>query len=456
MFYLILFLCCSGAWLSVHHLLNFQGWYGPAGIKSISAFFQGDYSWDEYTRLLYHLHAWTELDPIFISYAISYVGYIMTCFGVAVLAQQWFSIRYPIIPSLILYAPLVMIGQLIGPDAICIGLIFLGLGVAKRLFPISAIAWISSAQIKSIGLPALTLFPIIHPWTWAAIPFLIPFALPTIEYLPQHTTILLSKATTLFLVLFATSTLVFFSKKKRFRNIAIVVLLFGSCVYVSLKMSTKLRPRYLIAPTLPLIIVATGHLKNLRFGNPALAIFWLFLGCDTWSFLYQWDQKFVLNEAKTPSAIPRPPTRILAISSVLTDLVHSDHSAKGAQSLQKMGKNITKGGIVELRDTRHHHLIAPLAQHKKHFRIVSPQNCCKPSETLHACALRTLQEFNQSGGTLVLPSSLGHRIKEQRAVWIQTLIEEAQAFPTFQKYDPWWLTLTAQYHNRSMPCTSKK
>ena len=232
-------------------------------------------------------------------------------------------------------------------------------------------------------------------------------------------------------------------------------MLFAACVYVSLKMSTKLRPRYLIAPTLPLIILTTGHLRNIRFGNIGLSLFWMFLACNTWIFLYQWDQKFVLHEGKTPSVIPKPLSNISSLSSFINDLVHSDHSAQGAQSLQELGQIIAKGSIVELRDTRHHHLIAPLAQRNKEFRIVSPQNCCKPHETMHICVLRTLQEFNQSGGTLVLPRTLDHRIKEQRAEWIQKIIQEAQAFPSFQQYDTWWWTLTAQYHNRSMPCSSK-
>ena len=456
MFYLVLFLCCSGAWLYVHELLAFQGWYGPAGIKSLTALFQGNYSWDAYTKIVHYVDIWTGFGPILSSYFVSYLGYMMTCLGIALLADQWFSIRYKIIPSIILYAPLMMIAQLIGPDAICIGMVFLGLGMAKQFIPISGVLWFSSVQIKSIGLPALMMIPIILPWTWLTLPFAIPFSLPTIEHIPQHTITLLSKTTTLYLILFSTASLLsILSKKRRIRNCVIIALVFLSCVYVSLKMSTKLRPRYLIAPTLPLLLIVTGELRHVRFGNVALTLFWIFLACDTWSFLYHWDQKFISNEGKI-STILKPPAYISSLSSSMTDLVHSDHSTQGAQSLQELGHKIPKGGIVELRDTRHHHLIAPLAQKNKRFRIITPQNCCKPHESMHVCILRTLQEFNQSGGTLVLPSTLGHRIKEQRTEWIQTLIQEAQAFPSFEQYDSWWSILPAQYNNRTMPCYSKK
>ena len=438
-------------------LLDFQGWYGPAGVKSLSALFQGNYSWDTYTAALYYVHTWTGLDFVRSSYFVSYSGYIMTCFGIAMIAKQWFSIRYSVIPSIVLYVPLMMIAQLIGPDAICVGLAFLGLGLAKRLLPISGVLWFSSLQLKSIGLPALILIPMILPWTWFTLPFAIPFALPTIEHIPQHLATLFSKTTTLYLVLFTTAfSLSLGIKKKRFRNSIMLCMLLAACVYISLKMSTKLRPRYLIAPTLPLVIVITGQLRHIRFGTLGLLIFWTFLGCNTWSFLYHWDQKFVLHEGKTPSGLPKPPARISSLFSSMTDLVHSDHSMKGAQSLHELGQTIPKGGIVELRDTRHHHLIAPLAQRAAAFRIVSPQNCCKPHEDMHSCALRTLQEFNQSGGTLVLPNTLGHRIKEQRSEWISTLKNQVQAFPSFAQHDSWWIILPAQYNHRAMPCSSKK
>ena len=455
MFALTVFLCCSGAWFFIHAILNFQGWYGPAGIKSLSALFQGNPSWDEYTYLIHLVHIWTGLDPLLSSYTLSYFGYVTTCLGLSFLAQRWFSIRYSIIPSLILYAPLTMIAQLIGADILCIGLVFLGLGLSARFFPISVLLWSYSAQIKAIALPALTLIPSIFPWTLLALPFLLPFTPPIVEHIPQHAIQLIDKATPLMTVLFLFSLLLsFLQKNKRTRNIIIVLTIFGACTYVSLKLSTKLRPRYLIAPTLPLLIITTGILQKTRIRNIVRCLFWIYLACDSWSFLYHWDQKFVLYEGKTPSFLPPPPF-VSSLSISMTDLVHRDHSAKGAQSLQTIGKNIPKGGIVELRDTRHHHLIAVLAQQKKETRIVSPQQCCMPKESLHRCALRIIQEFNQSGGTLILPTTLGQRIKTQRSQWIDLLIHEAQAFPSFKKYDPWWYMMHAQHAQRSMPCTEK-
>ena len=128
-------------------------------------------------------------------------------------------------------------------------------------------------------------------------------------------------------------------------------------------------------------------------------------------------------------------------------------SAQGAQSLQQLAKQLPKGaGIVELRDTRHHHLLAPLTQVQSPFRIVSPQNCCRSNETIDNCAIRVVQEFHQSGGTLILPTAIQGRVKKQRQPWIERLLHEAKAYPSLIQHDSWWYILTAKYSLRPMPC----
>lgn len=176
------------------------------------------------------------------------------------------------------------------------------------------------------------------------------------------------------------------------------------------------------------------------------------LSCDSWSFLYHWTQKFTQKEG-IASSIPKPPTSISAIHSSLLDLTHSDHSAQGAISLQKLGSQLSSGAaIIELRDTRHYHLLASLVKNKYPYRVLSPENCCKPLEALSSCAIRTVQEMNQSGGTLILPTTNEHRIKQGRQTWVDFLLREAQAYPNATRYDQWWFVMKAGYSQVQMPC----
>jgi hypothetical protein len=185
-----------------------------------------------------------------------------------------------------------------------------------------------------------------------------------------------------------------------------------------------------------------------------LVSFWAFLALDSWNFLHTWDQLFIKKEGKSQSGIPKPPSMFNSIYGTTTDLIHSDHSAQGAQSLQKIAPSLTYGGaIVELRDTRHHHLIAPLAQHQLPFRIISPEHCCRPQEDRKQCAIRTIQELNQSGATLFLPTTHNGRIKKNRDSWITLLKNEAKAYPSYRKHDLWWNILEAKYKQREMPCS---
>ena len=226
-------------------------------------------------------------------------------------------------------------------------------------------------------------------------------------------------------------------------------------MYISMQLGEKLRPRYLIAVTIPLIPLSLAPISTYKqsFRNMLWIVLSVFLICDAWSFLYHWDQKFIQHEGKTASLFPQPPAFISFLHSKDNDLLHLDFSTQGAQSLQALSHTLINGaGIVELRDTRHHHLLAPLAQKQRPFRIVSPQNCCRPRENIDTCAIRIVQEFYQSGAALLLPTTIPGRAKKERHQWIQRLQNEAQAYPTWNQHDPWWNILPAKYALRPMPC----
>lgn len=458
-FFITLFFALT-MWFSLHYWLHFEGWYGPAASKSIFAVYKGDFDWDSYTKVLSLVHKGFQIPPETAAICLSCIGYVCAYWGVYSLCVQWFPRSWMIIIALLLWHPLLMIGQLRGPDMLCIGIMILGITRTRTWIPIGGLLMGLSLSIKTIAAPLLCFLPFCLPRKillplFFVLLYSLRHHIEQLYFLPHAIPFLLNKIPLSTTVLFFVSVLIaLHQKQSRTRNILILFTISLSAAMIAFHMGEKLRPRYLIAPSLPLLVLSFGlinrYTRGLRYALHSILLLLLF--CDSWSFLYHWTQKFTTNEGISFS-VPTPPRPIYGIHATLSSLTHSDHSAQGAFSLHTLGSQLSSGAaIIELRDTRHYHLLASLAKHNYPYRILSPEYCCRPSETISSCAIRIIQEMNQSGGTLIVPTTNGHRIKQGRQQWVDALLHEAQAYPSLHQYDSWWFVMNATYAQIPMPC----
>ena len=448
----ILYIIAYSLWT---YTLDFQAWYGPAGVKSISALAAQHWDWSHYTYLV----SWAvKLGfPIVTSlYICSFLSGLIVVCGVTKIAISQHRNAGFVGYFFALYSPCLWLSLLIGPDIIALAIMILALAQRDRLY-IAVPLVLTSIWLKPIALPLLCFVPFIYKryWLWiGSLPVLIFWQKLPVVLLLESVEVLIRRFSEFldFWTLLLLASIIGFLGRKRFIHSVFICFVLACAGYIVFKMGEKIRPRYLISPMMVLLFYASLQICSFHsaFRKPLIVLGCVLLFCDSWAFFYYWKQRFVRNEGYEQT-IPVPP--LFHHHAYRSDLIHSDLSAKGAKSLHSLANSTLLGaGTVELRDTRHHHLIAPLKVGHKSSRILTPQNCCKAHESIQICAIRIVREFNQSGHLLVLPSTHGHRIKTSVQHWIQALEEQASAYPTFYKHDQWWNVLSPQYAQRSMPC----
>ncbi|MEC7985583.1 MAG: hypothetical protein VX278_10505, partial [Myxococcota bacterium] len=404
-------LLCAANLFCLHATLDLQAWYGPGGVKSITALAEGYPQWDWSTWFMGCLLVLSN-DNIPLAARLSpLIGSVITVFSLSVMGEKMFGQGWVVGISAALYAPILWLGILIGGDAIAMGLSYLGLILFYNLWWIafSLLLFFIAFKIKSIALPTLSyVFA-----TRMRIRFIIltavllsPIWINHIRSLRNATSgffqlwDVLSPSDTIFQLAVTSFVLLLFKRRKRRFPFILWGLTIFAMAYSCWYIGDKIRIRYLIPASLPFLVLTAGLLGTYsrRFFGLRVIVFTLFWGLllmDGWSFFYTWETKFIENEGVQKSALPTPPKIFLSRYAKMRGLEHSDVSAIGALSLHKLSLRSQKGAaIIPLRDTRHYHLFAGLAVNQYPYREISPEQCCRPQESERECALRVLQSMN--------------------------------------------------------------
>lgn len=223
-----------------------------------------------------------------------------------------------------------------------------------------------------------------------------------------------------------------------------------------------LRPRYLLAATLPAFVLigalaadlgAIWRRPILRTGPPLAAAIALgtLLTFDTVAYLSAWSDLRVAAMGARPHTLPPAPAAWQRRYARLSELVLTDTSEVGARSLVILAENAPQGGIVTvpLRDAREFHLSAGASLTGADYRILEARACCE-GQPVETCAPALVQAVDAAGARLVLPTEMERRMRVPRPH--QALWRALRASGEFTQIDPWWVVREPTGAGGPLPC----
>lgn len=234
----------------------------------------------------------------------------------------------------------------------------------------------------------------------------------------------------------------------------------------------KLRPRFLTATALPVLVLAgcalgvavdlvrmaaKRWLPRVHPWTAALAALPLLaaipLWQDTLGFHHAWARVRTAQLGTAPARLPDPPLPWQQHYSRLGGLVFVDTSDQGALDLVMLGKEAPPGGVatVPLRDAREFHMRAGAGLAGKPSVVLDANRCCRPGEGAPACALRLSAELDAAGMDLLIPVQVDRTLRVPRphqALW-RALESSAGAL---EPVSPWWSVRRATGSGGAAPC----
>jgi hypothetical protein len=485
----------------IQNHMDLEGLYGPGGVKIVAALEEGELQRDNATHLASMLQQAFGLESIEAVQALSTLGVGATAGALALCGGLLFGRHSSLIAGMAgaVFAPTVWTGLLLGPDAAAAGFIWMGIaaswmamapsppGEAPRawhawspLFGIPCI-WLLywGLELKLSALPVIAMLGVapllgegrkkiagslaggslVLAYFLLADPHLrgLSAGVPGPEAFGDLLAILrdgMGLPMAMLAVLGA-----FWPGPRRVARIGAFVLCVLAMAVSAEALGEKLRGRYLIAASLPLVLLAAGSLSLFLKKGRQLAgagvLLVLLMGMDSISFLHGWSALFVEHEAASPTTLPRPPSILMERHGGLPRILHSDHSTIGAKPLRKLVRTAPKEGVagIPLRDGREFHLRAYAAVMGLPYRILSQGDCCVQDEERASCAERLVEELSANGGRLVLPilRKKSQRVPPKLEQWHRQLLAAAQGTPGWTE-DNWWGHLDGAATGGDLPC----
>ena len=476
--------------------------YGPGGVKSVTALLENYPQRDWATWLMATLLPLFGHDIEWTARGVSLLGSCLSVFGLSLCAQALAGRAASWAVGLCgaFYAPLVWTGLLVGADASGTGLVWLGLGILfaiarhSRLWifvPLGIACIILGTKVKITAFPAaafLAIPPLLNlsqksllkNASYAALLLSTLYfglqALPDsnahVGERPPLTWSGLEQGWTALRALFndydvlpQLAVAAFCAALLPGQNILARAVLFLTTLavsaYIPSVIGAKLRPRYLIPSTLPLLLLIGSAVYLWRWPKryqyiPAVAsgaiVVLLFL--DSIAFHQAWSELMHERDGSQKGTFFEAPAGWRLRYQKLSGLLHSDHSDIGIRIQHELAQNhpydMTLG--VPLRDGREFHLRAASGLAGKSYRILEAQYCCSDTN-IQSCAERTLSAFKKSGGRLILPTVQTHhnRIPHQSAAFTNALIRLSKQESGWTAVEPWWGYLDAEGDGSTPP-----
>ena len=197
----------------------------------------------------------------------------------------------------------------------------------------------------------------------------------------------------------------------------------------------KLRPRFLTAAALPLLVLAgcavgiAVDLVRAAIGrwaaryhpaSAALAALGLLVAIPVWQdalgFHGAWARYRMEQLGTRPSTLPAASGTWQHHYRKLGGLVFVDTSDQGALDLVRLGREAPVGGAatVPLRDAREFHLRAGAGLAGHPATILEARRCCAQGESNAACAERVVRELDEAGARLLVPVQVDRTLRVPR------------------------------------------
>ena len=210
---------------------------------------------------------------------------------------------------------------------------------------------------------------------------------------------------------------------------------FASLGFAAETVGDKLRPRFLTAAALPLVVLAgcaVGVAVDLvragvrrwapRF-HPASALLGgtvLLLAIPTWqdtlAFHGAWSRYRMEQLGSRPTTLPAASATWQHHYRKLGGLVFVDTSDQGALDLVRFGRDAPSGGAatVPLRDAREFHLRAGAGLAGRPATILEARRCCVQGESMNECTRRIVRELDAADASLLVPVHVDRTLRVPR------------------------------------------
>lgn len=237
----------------------------------------------------------------------------------------------------------------------------------------------------------------------------------------------------------------------------------------------KLRPRFLTAAALPLLVLAgcavgvavdlvrtavRRWVPRLHSASVALAALGLLVVIPVWQdslgFHGAWARYRMEQLGTRPATLPAASPTWQHHYRKLGGLVFVDTSDQGALDLVRLGKESPAGGAatVPLRDAREFHLRAGAGLAGRPATILEARRCCVPGESTAACAGRVVRELDQAGARLLVPVQVDRTLRVPRPhqeFW-RALEGAGTAAGGLEPAGRWWQVREPTGAGGALPC----
>ena len=245
--------------------------------------------------------------------------------------------------------------------------------------------------------------------------------------------------------------------------------------FASETVGERLRPRFLTAAALPLLVLAgcavglgvdlvrmavKRWLPRLHPASAALALVGLLVAIPAWQdtlgFHGAWAQIRREQLGTRPSTLPAASATWQHHYRKLRALVFVDTSDQGALDLVLFGREAPAGGAatVPLRDAREFHLLAGAGLAGRPSVILEARRCCVQGEDVGACARRVVQELDAAGASLLLPVEVDRTLRVPRPhqeFW-RALESAGAAAGGLEPQGRWWTARLPRGSGGALPC----
>ncbi|MEC7949425.1 MAG: hypothetical protein VX265_17790 [Myxococcota bacterium] len=236
---------------------------------------------------------------------------------------------------------------------------------------------------------------------------------------------------------------------------------FAALGFTAETVGTRLRPRFLTAAALPMLVLAgcavgvatdlvrlaiKRILPRLHRASAALALLGLLAAIPVWQdmlgFHGAWAQYRLEQLGTQPARLPSAPPAWQHHYRKLGGLVFVDTSDQGALDLVRLGRDAPSGGAatVPLRDAREFHLRAGAGLAGKPTVILETRRCCRQGEDPGTCAARVVRELDAAGASLLVPVHVDRTLRVPRphqSFW-RALEAAAAAAGGLEPQGHWW------------------
>ena len=420
-----------------------------------------------------------------------FLGSAATIFGTVLTASRLAGVSAGVWTGVLLscYAPFLWNSILIGPDAMATGVMWLGLGLAfyssdKELHwsilgaLIAAFSCIFAAKIKITAFPATSFLGILpflamkKGWkgflrgiligslclaallwlknNWMnsnASPVSVQFNQGILDYGIAQLQLIFDEESILVQLAALALLAVVLAPRNRLIHLLFLLLCAAAMLVTASTLGNKIRPRYFVATSLPILIVLSGSFANGRLvwlnwikNTLALGLMSsLFL--DSLAYHNEWSKLVHRYSGTELSSLPEAPDGWTARYRKFPRLDHDDHSTIGAKRLHELSSTAKASVIagIPLRDGREHHLSASAGLSNHKYVILTPKFCCEHQPDLNKCAQQTMDQLVKSNTRLILPIITRNQARIPNDVhrWHQLLLRAAKEYSHFTVESQW-------------------